>query len=223
MCLSLLYTSVLLKLTSCVVKTHFNAHLSLQYNLCGVPAPASSRKRISKKLTYSHTNTSLLSYFIVDDVIVALFTSYGVYFLRCLLSTIIFCRFHVIGVVHTLHLPYLTLYCTLPHILPFVTLHLTLPYLVPYILHYLTLPYVLPSVTLPYLLPYVLRYLTSYLMFCLTLPKITLHLTLALSLPYVLPYLTWYLTLPYIIPYLNLHFALPYHTLPFTLLYLRCV
>ncbi len=67
--------------------------------------------------------------YIAPELFLLLMTSLFTFY-HCLLSAIIFCRFRVVGVFRTLHLPYLTWYCTLPLILPFVTLHLTLPYLV---------------------------------------------------------------------------------------------
>ncbi len=108
----------------------------------------------------------------ISLLMTSLFTFY-----QCLLSVIIFRRFRVIGVVRNPHLPYFTLYCTLPHILPFVTLHLTLPYFVPFLTVCLTLPYIF---TLPYFLLYVLPFLT--------LPYLTSHLT-PYFLPCILPYL----------------------------------
>ncbi len=125
----------------------------------------------------------------------SLFTLSLFTFYRSLLSAIIFCHFHVIGIVHTLHLPYLTTYCTLPRILTFITLHLTLPYLVVYLISYLLLPYILPYLTLLLTLHFAFCYLISYLTFCLILPYLTLPLTLCFALPY--------LTLPYILPYVT--------------------
>ncbi len=122
------------------------------------------------------TCTRLLRHeYIVPELFLLLMTSLFTFY-HCLLSTIIFCRFRVIGILCTLHLPYLTPYCTLPLILPFVTLHLTLPYILTHILPFVTL-----YLTLSYLIPYV----TFYLTLCLTLPYLTL--------PYLLPYLTSYL------------------------------
>ncbi len=86
-------------------------------------------------------------------LMMSLFTFY-----HYLLSAIIFCCFHVIGIGCTLHLPYLTSY------LP--TFH--------YLTSYLTLPYILPFVTLPCTLP--------YLTFCLTLRFVFHYLTLRLTL-----------------------------------------
>ncbi len=82
---------------------------------------------------------------------------------------IIFCRFRVIGIVHTLHLPYLALYL----ILPFVTLHLTLTYLMFCLTLPLTLCFALSYLTLSYILPYLTSYLTLPLTFYLTLPYLT--------------------------------------------------
>ncbi len=118
----------------------------------------------------------------------ALFTFY-----HCLLSTIIFYRFHVIGVdlYPTFTLPYLIpSYLLLPYTIPYFTSYLTFRYLT----LYLTLHFAFCYLTLPYLLPYIL-------------PCFTLHL----NLPYLLPYIL--LNVP-----LTLHFA--YRTLPYILHYL---
>ncbi len=109
----------------------------------------------------SKTNTSLLSYSVVDDVIVYFPLSFFVILV-------------LLGHPSATYI-YLTSYCTLPHILPFVTLHLTLPYHI----FCLLLPYLTLHFTLPYLI--------SYHMFCLTL-SLTLPFALPyLTLPYILP------------------------------------
>ncbi len=135
----------------------------------------------------------------------SLFTFYGVYFLI---------SFFVVFVLlaSSLSYIYLTLSCTLPHILPFVTLHPTLPFILPYHTLPLTLRFALPYLTLRLTLPITLHFALSYL----TLPYLSSYITLPRTLPY--------LTLPYLVPYLTLHFALPYVTscltLSFTLPYL---
>ncbi len=68
---------------------------------------------------------------------------------HCLLSAIIFCRFHVIGVslypTFTLHY-LISSYLLLPYILPYLTSYLTFRYFD----LYLTLPYLTFCLTLPY-------------------------------------------------------------------------
>ncbi len=102
-------------------------------------------------------------------------------FYHCLLSPIIFYRFHVIGVG-----PYPTF--TLPYL---IFSYLSLSYILPYLTSYLTFRYLTLHFALPYLtLCFAFRYLTL----CLTLPYLlTLHLNLPYLLPYILPYLTFYL------------------------------
>ncbi len=80
-------------------------------------------------------------------------------FYHCLLSTIIFCRFHVIGIPHpTFTLPYLiSSFLSLPYLVPYLTFCLSLPYLT---LH-LTLPYFVPYLTMSPTLHFALPYLTS--------------------------------------------------------------
>ncbi len=89
---------------------------------------------------------------------------------HCLLSAIIFCRFHVIGVGQypTFTLPYL------------ISSYLSLPYILPYLTSYL------PT----------FRYLTSYFTLPHILPHILPYLILPLTLGFALPYLTSRLTLP---------------------------
>ncbi len=127
-------------------------------------------------------------------------------FYHCLLSAIIFCHFHVIGVnpYPTFTLPYLvSSYLSLPYILPYLTsyltfhyltLYLTLPYICLtlrfafcYLILRLTLPYLLPYIC--FALPYILTYLTSYFTFCPTLHFARPYLTLRLTLPYLTSYL----------------------------------
>ncbi len=119
------------------------------------------------------TNTSLLSYFVVDDVIVYFpsqftfcyhFLSFSHYW-RCLYPTYTL-PYLILYLTSYLTFCYLTSYLNLPHILLFITLHLTLPYRVPYLTFCLTLPYFLPFLTLTYVLP------------CLTFPYILTYLTL---------------------------------------------
>ncbi len=107
----------------------------------------------------------VLNEYIAPELFLLLMTSLFAFY-HCLLSPIIFCRFHVIGVPYiyfTSYLPtfcYLASYLTLPHILPYLTFCLTLPYL--------TFCLSLPYLTLPYVLPYLTLHLTL----------LTLHLTL---------------------------------------------
>ncbi len=87
----------------------------------------------------SNTNTSLLSNFVVDDVIV--------YFL-----TVFTFRYHFLSfscywhrLYHTFTLPYLISYLSLPYILPY---HVPYPYLTfHYLTFYLTLCFALPYLT----------------------------------------------------------------------------
>ncbi len=99
--------------------------------------------------------------YITPELFLLLMTSLFTFY-HCLLSAIIFCHFHVIGVgpYPTFTLPYLiSSYLLLPYILPYLTSYLpTFRYLT----SYLTLPHIfLPFVTLHLTLPHLtFRYFT---------------------------------------------------------------
>ncbi len=96
------------------------------------------------------TNTSLLSYFVVNDVIVyflPLFTfCYHFLSLSCYwrhLYPTFTLPYLILYLISYLTFRYRTSYLTLAGILPSLTFCLTLPYILPYVLPCLTLPYLL--------------------------------------------------------------------------------
>ncbi len=125
-------------------------------------------------------SATLLYEYIAPELFLLLMTSLFTFY-HFLLSSIIFYRFHVIGVG-----PYPTF--TLPY---FISSYLSLPYILPYLISYLLLPYLVPYLKLHFALPYpTLCFAFRYLILHLTLPYFLPYLTISLTLHFALPYLT---------------------------------